>query len=476
MYIGIDLGSTNLKVALYDENLQLLGQDSRPVNYIRKDNQMEFDLVPYGEDLFDLLKKLLAQYPDKKLKRIAFTGQAETLVCLDREGKPLCNAISWMDERSVKECEVLAGRFSAEECYRVTGQQAVVPTWPATKILWMKNNRPDVYENVGTYMLLKDYMVYLLTGKKCCDMSIATFSFYFDIYKKCYWQDMLDAIGVNASQLPPLVEPNTVVGSLTEEAAEKLGVGNDVEVNTGTLDHFAGMIGTGNLTPGIMTLSTGTTMVLATMAKGIPAPDCGIAMHYGFLPDTHVMLSVMESGGNCLEWFRRTCLGGLDYDTINKEVAACDTGKSLLFLPYITGVNPPEFDANATGVFYGLRQEHTQFHMARAVMEGVSFALRKNCQHMAANGTPVHSIIATGGGAKSAVWCQMQADITGVPVVVPKVTEAGCLGAAMVAAEKQNAYVLTDEKRYEPHYNEVLEEKYNKFCKLYTAVLETENL
>ena len=203
MYIGIDLGSTNLKVALYDENLQLLGQDSRPVNYIRKDNQMEFDLVPYGEDLFDLLKKLLAQYPDKKLKRIAFTGQAETLVCLDREGKPLCNAISWMDERSVRECEVLAERFSAEECYRVTGQQAVVPTWPATKILWMKSNRPDVYENVGTYMLLKDYMVYLLTGKKCCDMSIATFSFYFDIYKKCYWQDMLDAIGVNASQLPP---------------------------------------------------------------------------------------------------------------------------------------------------------------------------------------------------------------------------------------------------------------------------------
>ena len=476
MYIGIDLGSTNLKVALYDETLQLLGQESCPVNYIRAENQMEFDLVPYGEDLFALVKKLLAQHPDRKLMRIAFTGQAETLVCLDREGKPLCNAISWMDERSTEECAVLAKKFPPEECYRVTGQQAVVPTWPATKILWMKNNRPDVYENVGTYMLLKDYMVYLLTGKQYCDMSIATFSFYFDIYKKCYWQDMLDAIGVKICQLPPLAEPNTIVGTLTKEAAEKLGVSEEVQVNTGTLDHFAGMIGTGNLTPGTMTLSTGTTMVLATMAQGVPAPDCGIAMHYGFLPDTHVMLSVMESGGNCLEWFRRTCLGGLDYDTINKEVAACDTGRSLLFLPYITGVNPPEFDARATGVFYGIRQEHTQFHLARAVMEGVSFALRKNCEHMGKNGTAVRSIIATGGGAKSAVWCQMQADITGVPVIVPQVTEAGCLGAAMVAAEKQDSYVLSGEKRYEPHRNEILEEKYLKFCKLYTAVMETENL
>ena len=113
MYIGIDLGSTNLKVALYDESLQLLGQESCPVNYIRNGSQMEFDLIPYGEDLFGLMKKLLAQHPDKKLHRIAFTGQAETLVCLDREGKPLCNAISWMDERSVQECEMLADRFSS---------------------------------------------------------------------------------------------------------------------------------------------------------------------------------------------------------------------------------------------------------------------------------------------------------------------------------------------------------------------------
>ncbi len=474
MYIGVDLGSTNTKAALYDKNLQLLGQKSCSVNYLRDGNHMEFDAVAYVDNLVSMLRELLAEHPGGKLETIGFTGQAETLVCLDSQGKPVYNAISWMDERSTEECEILASQFPQDLCYRVTGQQAVVPTWPATKILWLNRNAPNVFHRVDKYMLLKDYVVYCLTGKQCADMSIATFSFYFDIYKKCYWEDMLAAIGITQAQLPSLIEPNTVIGTLTPEIAKALSVEADVQVNTGTLDHFAGMIGTGNMTPGTMTMSTGTTMVLATMAKDIPAQDCGIAMHYGFLPDTHVMLAVMESGGNCLEWFRRTCLGNVDYDTINREAAACDTGKSLLFLPYIAGVNPPEFDSRAAGAFFGLRQEHTQYHMARAVMEGVSFALRKNCEHIRNNGTPIDGIIATGGGAKSALWCQLQADITGLPVIVPKVTEAGCLGAAMVAAGRYEAAALADAKRYAPNPTAQLDAKYQKFCKLYQAMIETE--
>ena len=143
-------------------------------------------------------------------------------------------------------------------------------------------------------------------------------------------------------------------------------------------DEAAGMIGTGNIAPGGITLSTGTVMALATMC-GTPTPkSCGCAMHYGFLPDTYVMLPVMESGGACLDWFRRTCMNNLDYDTLNAELLkAPETG--LLFLPYLVGTNAPEFDREATGVFFGLRQEHTDVQMAKAVMEGVCFVLRKNC-------------------------------------------------------------------------------------------------
>lgn len=331
-------------------------------------------------------------------------------------------------------------------------------------------------------MLLKDYIVYGLTGVLSADMSIATFSFYFDIYNKCYWQDMLRAIGITEDQLPPLTEPCSVIGTLTARMAAATGLSEKTTVNTGTLDHFAGMIGTGSTAPGSVTLSTGTTMVLATMTDGKPDPACDLALHYGFLPDTYIALPVMESGGVCLDWFRRTCMGNLDYDTLNTQLLASPESK-LLFLPYLVGTNAPEFDREATGVFFGLRQEHTAAQMAKAVMEGVCFVLRKNCEDIRNKGTQLRSIVATGGGAKSHVWCQLQADITGLPVEVPAVTEAGCLGAAMIAAWRCGQYESLEAaakdvkivRRYTPNTTQAIENKYRKFCKLYEAALAIEN-
>ena len=479
MYAGIDLGSTNIKVALYDENLKLIDRQSRPVAYIRENGFVEFDALKYAEDLVGLLADMTKANGISELKEMAFTGQAESLVVLDREGKPLMNAISWMDERSTEECAELASQFDAATCEAVTGQMAVLPTWPATKILWLKRNRPEIYGAAHTYMLLKDYVVYCLTGVKMADMSIATFSFYFDIYNKVYWQEMLNAIGVSEDQLPPLCEPCAVAGTLKEKLAEGMGISCGTKVNVGTLDHFAGMIGTGNIAPGGITLSTGTVMALAAMC-GVPAPrSCGIAMHYGFLPDTHVMLPVAESGGVSLEWFRRSCMGTTDYDTMNAELLKRQPNE-LLFLPYLVGTNSPEFDTDATGVFWGLRQEHDAIDMAGAVMEGVSFVLRKNCDYIAKNGVQPKAIIATGGGAKSPVWCQLQADITGLPVRIPAEKEAACLGAAMIAAVSDgrwNGYeeAVTDcvsmLHQYDPNPTERLERKYRRFCALYEAGL-----
>ena len=478
MYIGVDLGSTNLKAALYNENLTCIAQKGAPVEYIRQGEFIEFDAEKYFDDLTAILRELMAENPGEVLE-IAFTGQAESLVCLDAEGKTVYNAISWMDERSGEECEILDKQFSSRLCHRVTGQQAVLPTWPATKILWLRRNRPEIFGKVATYMLLKDYIVYRLTDKKCADMSIATFSFYFDIYRKCYWTQMLDAIGITENQLPQLIEPCTVVGTLTQIAAAATGLSVKTCVNTGTLDHFAGMIGTGNTAPGGMTLSTGTTMVLTAMTEGTPDPDCDLALHYGFKPDTYVMLPVMESGGVCLDWFRRACMGNMDYDTLNAGLLKAPE-TNLLFLPYLVGTNAPEFDREATGVFFGLRQEHTAVQMAKAVMEGVCFVLRKNCEDILSKGTKISSIVATGGGAKSPVWCQLQADITGLPVEVPAVTEAGCLGAAMIAARSQGQYETLEAaakdvkmvRAYTPNPSPAIEEKYRKFCKLYEAALE----
>ena len=483
MYIGIDLGSTNMKAAIYDKDFCLVDRQSRPVSYIRDGGFVEFDAEAYVADLMGLLGDMVKENKISQIRQMAFTGQAESLVVVGKDGKPLMNAISWMDERSVAECQELSRKFSPEICEAVTGQMAVLPTWPATKIQWLRTNRPEVYENAETYMLLKDYVVFCLTGQKCADMSIATFSFYFDIYNKCYWKEMLDAIGVKESQLPKLCEPCSVAGTLLPEIAEKLGMSESTQVNVGTLDHFAGMIGTGNIAPGGITLSTGTVMAMATMC-GNPVPkSCGSAMHYGFLPDTYVMLPVVESGGVSLEWFKRNCMQA-SYDEMNQALQSREPNE-LLFLPYLVGTNAPEFDSQATGVFWGLRQEHDSIDMAGAVMEGVSFVLKKNCLHVADKGVNLTGIIATGGGAKSPVWCQYQADITGLPVYIPGEKEAACLGAAMIAGVSDGRFdsfqsatqaCVKMEKQYTPNPTERLERKFRRFCALYQASLELSHL
>ena len=246
--------------------------------------------------------------------------------------KALMNAISWMDERSGAQCQALSARFSPKVCEAVTGQLAILPTWPATKILWLKQNRPEIFHNAARYMLLKDYIVYRLTGTACADMSIATFSFYFDIYNKVYWQDILDAIGITAAQLPPLAEPCSIAGAVLPEHAQALGIAPGTLVNIGTLDHFAGMVGTGNIHPGGLTLSTGTVMALSAIAEDGMDKNTGIAMHYGFLPDSHVMLPVAESGGVSLEWFRRSCMPDTDYNTLNAALSQRSSNDFGLFL------------------------------------------------------------------------------------------------------------------------------------------------
>ena len=480
MFVGIDLGSTNIKVAFYDKEMQLIDRQSSPVKYFTEGGVVEFDALKYSEELVDLISKVAKENGVKQIDEIAFTGQAESLVTVGEDGKPLMNAISWMDERSVEECAFLDKKFPHAVCEEKTGQMAVLPTWPATKILWLKNNKPEIYGKVKTYMLLKDYIVFYLTGNKFSDMSIATFSFYFDIYNKCYWKEMLDAIGVCESQLPPLCEPCTLAGELKEDISSKMGIEKGTRINVGTLDHFTGMIGTGNTAPGGITLSTGTVMALATMCGDSVPKNTGMAVHYGFKPDTYILLPVAESGGVSLEWFRRSCLKDVDFRTVDDE-AAKRAGNGVIFLPYLVGTNAPEFDSDAVGTFWGLRQEHDAFDMALSVMEGVSFVLRKNCDHMANNGVKPSSIIATGGGSKSAVWCKLQADITGLPVRIPKEREAACLGAAMIAAVSSGRFKNFEEaakvcvsfvKEFTPEKTEYTEKQYKRFCALYDAALK----
>jgi sugar (pentulose or hexulose) kinase len=439
LFLAVDLGSTNTKAALYDAHMRCIVMQSAPVDYIRQDGLIEFDAEVYLSSVFALISSISTNAAVGECISITLTGQAESLLLLDDSNLPLMNAISWMDERSAAECEELEAVFSRDVCYAHTGQPAALPTWPATKILWLRKNKPDLFSKVATFALLKDYVVYRLTGRLLADCSIATFSFYFDIYKRSYWHEMLMFLGVLEAQLPPLGEPCETVGTLLPEVALELGLAEETPVNNGTLDHFCGMIGTGNVTEGQLSLSTGTVLGLSTLAASPVRRDTGIPMHYGFLPNRYVILSASESGGVSLEWFKNTFMPDVRYDDIDREAALRYPG-DVLFLPYLVGSNGPEFDQDARGVFYGLRSKHDRYDLALSVMDGVCHLLRKNCDHFRKSGVKIDRILATGGGAKSALWCQMQADITGIPVYAPAEKEAALLGAAMIGAVSADVY------------------------------------
>ena len=486
LFLAIDLGSTNTKAALYDERMLRLATQSVPLTYLRGDGFVEFDPNVYWNDLIELIRALFASSGanPRELVSITLTGQAESLLVLDAKGQPLMNAISWMDERSLAECAALEAAFPGETCYAHTGQPAALPTWPATKILWLQKHKPEVYANAAHYVLLKDYIVYRLTGTLAADCSIATFSFYFDIYNRRYWPEMLGYLGIQECQLPPLAEPCETAGTLLPELAVVLGCSPDVAVNRGTLDHFCGMIGTGNVREGLLSLSTGTVLGLSTLAAEHAPRDTGIPMHYGFLPGQSVMLPVAESGGVSLEWYKQAFLPNTDFAEIDREAQSRQPG-DVLFLPYLVGTNAPEFDRDACGVFFGLRSTHDAFDLALAVMEGVCHLLRKNCDRIRASGTPVERILATGGGAKSAVWCQMQADITGIPVCIPAEKEAALLGAAMIGATSAGVFssladaaeqTVSIARSYEPQPSAVYERKHRQFLALYDAMLTVQRM
>ncbi|MDR2617579.1 MAG: hypothetical protein LBC62_01800, partial [Treponema sp.] len=444
-YIGIDLGSTNIKGALFGgETLTRLSFCSQPVVYTRRGKEVEFDADAVVQTVLEILRKLgrSAEGAGVSIRQIALTGQAESLVLLGKNGRPLRPALSWMDERSAAECRELAGQFAPERCYDVTGQKAVIPTWPATKILCLSRTEPDVTARTAVYIMLKDYVAYRLSGIMAADKSIATFSLYFDIHRGCYWQDMLDACGIRGEQLPPLVEPCTTLGTL-DPHLDLGGVFSGAAVNTGTLDHFAGMIGNGNIGPGIVSESTGTVLAMATMAKMPLSGRETAALHYGPFPGTMVFLPVAESGGVCLEWFKNNFLPDLPFDELDKRVDNCmkeQKSNNLIFLPYLAGVNAPDFDTGACGVFFGLRAETGAIDMARSVMEGVAFLLDRNLAEMKRSGLEFTHIISSGGAAKSDVWSRIKADICGLEVRIPAEREAACFGAAIIAAVQCGAF------------------------------------
>jgi len=484
--IAIDLGTTNIKVASYTNALVSIALESHNVSYIKKNGFVEFDAELYFSNIVDLIascyRKSLHTFGTENVQ-IVLTGQAESLVVVDNNGKPLRNGISWLDMRSTQECEELSRVFDKELCYRITGQPEIIPTWPLTKILWLKRNEPDNFSRIEKFLLLKDYIIFRLTGKYIGEYSIYPFSHYFDVTKKEYWAEPLEYCGVDLSQLPELIAPCSIVGDVCDEMLDKTNLPFGSAVNAGTLDHFAGMIGTGNIVEGIVSESAGTVSSIATFISSPFSSPAKIPLYCGPFADSYIYLPVCESGGISLEWFKTNFISNLSFEEINKVCAARTVDARLTFLPYLTGVNPPDFDNNATGVFYGVTLHHDPYDFALAIMYGVASLLRKNIDFFKSSGIHVDKIISTGGGAKSALWSQIKADICNLPVVIPRNQEAPSLGSAIIGAVASGYYPgyrsaiqesVQIEKIYYPNKcHAPFEEKYLMFINLYDSLFQS---
>lgn len=483
--ISIDLGTTNIKAAVYDHKLQLIDLFSIPVEYSREKDFVEFDAEQYFTDISLIIQKAAARALEQNgapVAQIVLTGQAESLILLDQDKKPVRPGISWLDMRSSGECEELSRVFSPETCYQITGQPELIPTWPITKILWIKKNQPDIFQNTAYFLLLKDYIIYRLCGNLIGDHSIYCFSHYFDINKKKYWKEILDYCEVKVCQLPKLMPSGSIAGYLKGEfAVPGTGLTPSTKINIGTLDHFASMIGTGNIHERQINESAGTVLSIAALTPSPILNNGKLPNYCGPFPDSYVLLPVCESGGFSMEWFKKQFMEEISYSRLNEILKARKDTCPPLFLPYLTGVNPPDYNENASGVFFGLRADHDKYDLALGIMQGVACILRKNLEHMKACGIQIDKIISTGGGARSAVWTQIKADITGHIIEVPENEEAPCLGAAIMAAVQENMYASYEEAiaacvsighTYLPSGNKYSEQTYQLFCRLYTSLGE----
>lgn len=364
---------------------------------------------------------------------------------LDSMGKPLRKAIIWLDNRSGKEAKQLEEKFGNKHIMDITGQPEVLPLWPATRILWLRENEPELFSRVSKYLLVGDYLMFRLTGEYCTEHSLVSSTLYFDITKKIWWNDMLDFLGISVNQLPTLMPSGTVANHLSPEAANATGLTTNTLGITGGYDHPAGAIGAGNITPGMVTLTIGASMAMCvTLDKPVTDLSLRLSCQCHTIPGLYFLLPYTQTAGLVLKWFRdEFCREETEtarqtdsdaYSLMIRQAEQIAIGADgLTMLPHLMGTGSPEFNPKVKGVFAGITLGMQKGHFIRAILEAVVATIERNLELMNRNGIQIKEIHVLGGGARNHLWNQILADMTGIPVVTMSQSENASIGAAILA-------------------------------------------
>ena len=409
--------------------------------------QAELDAEIYWQSSVNAIRTAIGQAGGNpaRVRAIAVSSQGETIIPMNDYGVPLRPALVWLDNRSVSQSERLDSHFDRQDVYEITGVPEIIPTWSACKILWMRENEPRVFEQAKKFLLVKDYLVYRLSGEYATDGAIACTSLLYDIRHHQWWAEMLDAVGISSNQLPTITSPGEAVGQLTASAAEALGLDKRTLVINGGMDQAAGAVGAGSISPDIISETTGAAMAIQVTT---PYPDMRshnrIPLCVHNLPGMYLFVPNLPTGGMAFKWFRDV-FGEYEvqvasasnrdaYDLLTEIAAQVAPGSDgLVMLPHLMGAFSPEENPAARGVFSGFTLRHGKGHFSRAILEGVAFNLRQILTDLNEAGLFFSEVRTSGGGARSPLWNQIKADVCGLPIVTLANEEAALLGDAILA-------------------------------------------
>lgn len=449
-YIGIDSSTTATKALLMDEQGTVVGVAATEYPYdTPRPLWSEQHPHLWWEGTVNSIRQVLTEtgVDGAAVKAIGLTGQMHGLVLLDERGEVLRPAILWNDGRTGAECDEIRQRVGRERLIQITGNDALTG-FTAPKILWVKNNEPAVYRHIRHILLPKDYVRFRLTGEAAMDKADGSGTILFDLQKRDWSPEVVEALEINPDWLPPTFEGTAVTGTLSAEAAEAIGLPAGIAIIAGGGDQAAGAVGVGAVEPGIVSLALGTSgVVFASSDEAAIEPDGRLHAFCHAVPETWHMMGVMLSAAGSLRWFRDTLSPGTAFGTLVDAAEAVPAGsEGLLYLPYLTGERTPHPDPLARGGFIGLTVRHTRDHMTRAVLEGVAFGLRDSFELMQNAGLPpVEQVRVSGGGARSQLWRQILADVLQAELVTVNTTEGAAYGAALLAAVGMGAHRTVSE-------------------------------
>lgn len=437
--LGIDLGTSAVKVVLYDEHLRKHGDCGRVYPLSSPHNGWaEQQPDDWYAAVSACIRQLLAEsgVSADAIVSIGLSGQMNGVVLLDKAGRPLCPAILWCDQRGAAECEEVNSRVGAKKIFSITCNPALTG-FSLAKLLWVKNHRPDIFAACRHIMLPKDYIRLRLTGEYATDMSDASGSQLLDTGNRCWSKEITAALDLDNAILPRVYESPEIAGRVTKRASAETGLPAGVPVVAGAGDNAAAAIGTGIVEDCRAFLSLGTSGVISAHIDTLRVDAQGrVHTFCAAAPGAWLVVASQQSAGLSMQMLRNALYpGDAEYEQLNRDVAALPIGADrLLYLPYLLGDRSPHMDPDARGVFFGLSSVHTRGNLARAVMEGVSYGIRDCLGVLNEMGICPAEMLLCGGGAKSQVWRQMLADVLSLPMRRMESSDSGALGACILAA------------------------------------------